>query len=172
MNSLKTSEIEFSDNRRQSPPPRVNPATPTPGIRPPTTFTPVGPSIAYTWSQVRPAPTSTVPHVELTFVSLKRDIVICTPVVEENPGFVACPPPFTAKGVRVDPKIRSYQNAGLQKLMRRIRSPYNLTHVLGTARLHRASGRLVTRGRKVFNVEQVLRFSLIIDQMGVSEMRR
>ena len=112
MNSLKTSEIELSGNRRHSPPPSVNPATPTPGMRPPTTFSPVGPSVAYTWSQVRPAPTSTVPHVEFTFVSLKRDIVICTPVVDENPGFVACPPPFTAKGVRVDPRIRNYKKWG------------------------------------------------------------
>jgi hypothetical protein len=46
-----------------------------------------------------------------TFVLMKRDIEICMPVVEENPGFVACPPPFTAKGVRVDPRIRSYENA-------------------------------------------------------------
>jgi hypothetical protein len=37
---------------------------------------------------------------------LKRVIAICTPVVEENPRFVELPPPFTAKGVRVDPRIR------------------------------------------------------------------
>ena len=35
--------------------------------------------------------------------------MICTPLVEENPGFVACPPPFTAKGVRLDPRIHSYE---------------------------------------------------------------
>ena len=60
---------------------------------------------------MRPGPTSTVPVAELTFVSLKRDSAICTPVVEENPGFEACPPPFTAKGVLLDPKIRSYEIA-------------------------------------------------------------
>jgi hypothetical protein len=38
---------------------------------------------------------------------LKRVIAISTPLVEENPGFVACPPPFTAKGVRLDPRTRS-----------------------------------------------------------------
>jgi hypothetical protein len=43
------------------------------------------------------------------------------PLVEENPGFVACPPPFTAKDVRLDPMIRSYENAGQQKLVHRIR---------------------------------------------------
>src|SRR5258708_20530913 len=105
MHSLKASEIQPSDDRRYSPPPSVNPATPMPGTRPPTTFTPVELSVAYTWSQVRPAPTSTVPDVELTVVSLKRVIAICTPLVEQNPGFVACPPPFTPKGVRVHPII-------------------------------------------------------------------
>ena len=29
------------------------------------------------------------------------------PVVEENPGLVACPPPLTAKGVLVVPTILS-----------------------------------------------------------------
>jgi hypothetical protein len=43
---------------------------------------------------------------------LKRVIAICMPFVEENLGLVECPPPFTAKGVRVDPGIRSYENAG------------------------------------------------------------
>ena len=42
-----------------------------------------------------------------TLVSLKRDKTISTPFVEENPGLPACPPPFTANGVRVDPRIRS-----------------------------------------------------------------
>jgi hypothetical protein len=57
---------------------------------------------------MRPGPTSTVPDARLTFVSLKRVITICTPLVEENPGLVACPPPFTAKGVLLDPRIRIY----------------------------------------------------------------
>jgi hypothetical protein len=41
--------------------------------------------------------------------------MICTPLVEENPGFVVCPPPFTAKGVRRDPRIRTYEIAGFGK---------------------------------------------------------
>jgi hypothetical protein len=114
-NNLKENEIldeiSLSVSGRHSPPPSVNPATPTPGTRPPMTFTPVGSSTTYTWSQVRPAPTSTVPDVKLTFVPLKRDNAICTPLVEENPGLAACPPPFTAKGVRLDPRIRIYENS-------------------------------------------------------------
>ena len=164
MKNLKAYEIELSEDKRHSPPPSVNPATPTPGIRPPTTLTPAGPSIAYTSSQMRPAPTSTVPDIELTFVSLKRDMEICTPIVEENPGFVACPPPFTAKGVRVDPRIRSYEYAGGQMLVCRIRLAYYLAHVFGAAWLHRTSRRLGTRGSTVFNVEQVLRCGLITHQ--------
>src|SRR6266403_466733 len=35
-------------------------------------------------------------------------MAICTPVVDEKPGLVAWPPPFTAKGVRVAPTIRNY----------------------------------------------------------------
>ena len=156
MNSLKEYEIELSDDGRHSPPPSVNPATPTPGTRPPTTFTPICPSVAYTWSQVRPAPTSTALYIELTLISLKRDIIICRPVVEENPGFAACPPPFTAKGVRVDPRIRSYKYAGWQMPVCRIRLPYYLAHVLGGAWLHRTSRRLGICGSSVFDVEQVL----------------
>jgi hypothetical protein len=60
---------------------------------------------------------STVPHVELIFVSLKRVIAISIPLVEENPGFVACPPPFTAKGVLLNPRIRSYKNIGRRGLV-------------------------------------------------------
>ena len=130
MNSLKPCEIQVSDNQKLLPPPSVNPATPTPGTRPPTTFTPVGSSAAYTWSQVSPAPTSTVPDMTLTFVSLKRVNAICTPLVDENFGFVACPPPFTAKGVRVDPKIRSYESGGRELLMRLIRILLALTILL------------------------------------------
>ena len=66
---------------------------------------------------MRPAPISTVPDVKSTFVSLKRDMATCIPLVEENPGFVACPPPFTAKDVRLDPMIRSYENVSQQKLV-------------------------------------------------------
>src|ERR1700755_1009732 len=110
MNSLKVLyEIRLFDDRRHLPPPSVNPATPTPGRRPPMTFTPVWSSALYTSPQVRPAPTSTVPRVGSTFVWLKRVIALCTPLVEENPGFAACPPPFTAKGVRLDPRIRIYE---------------------------------------------------------------
>ena len=72
---------------------------------------------------------------------------------------MACPPPFTAKGVRVDPKIRSYEYAGRQMLVCRIRLAYYLAHVLGGAWLHRTSGRLGIGGTSVFNVEQVLRRS-------------
>src|SRR6266576_1164121 len=161
MNSLKAYEIHLSIDKRDSPPPRANPATPTPGIRPPTTFTPVGSSAAYTWSQLRPAPTSTVPHVESTFFSLKRVITISIPLVEENPGFMVCPPPFTAKGVRLDPRISNYENMGRQKLVHQIKMAYNLADVLGRAWLHRASRCLGTRRSSVRNVEQVLRCSLI-----------
>src|SRR5258708_8037092 len=111
MNNLRGYEIQLSIDGRYSPPPSVDPATPTPGMRAPTTFTPVGSSAAYTWPQVRPAPISIVPDLKLTLVSLKRDIEICTPFVEENPGLVVCPPPFTAKGVRLCPRMRSYKNA-------------------------------------------------------------
>jgi hypothetical protein len=76
--------------------------------RPPITLIPIGASVSYTSSQVRAGPTSTVPSSALTFVSLKRDNAICTPEVDENPGFVVCPPPFTAKGVLHDPRIFSY----------------------------------------------------------------
>jgi hypothetical protein len=58
------------------------------------------------------------------------------PLVEENPGFLVCPPPFTAKAVRVDPRIRSYGNAGQQRLVRPIRLPYDLAHVLDCAWLY------------------------------------
>ncbi len=40
--------IEASGDERHLPPPSVTPATPTPGTRPPITFTPVGSSAAYT----------------------------------------------------------------------------------------------------------------------------
>ena len=163
MNSLETYEFKVSVDKRDSPPPRVNPATPTPGERPPTTFTPVGSSASYTWPQVSPAPTSTVPHVELTFVSLKRFITISTPLVEENPGLKVCPPPFTAKGARLDPRIRSYENMGQRKLAHQIKIANNLADVLGRAWLHRASGCLGTRGSSVRNVEQVLRCGLTTD---------
>src|SRR6266576_3415693 len=135
MNSLKAYEIHLSVDKRESPPPSVNLATPTPGIRPATTFTPVGSSATYTWSQVRPAPTSTVPRVESTFVSLKGVITISIPLVEENPGFMVCPPPFTAKGVRLDPRICNYENMGRQKLpvVHQIKMAYNLADVLGRA---------------------------------------
>ena len=111
---------------------------------------------------MRPAPTSTVLELKSTFISLNRVIVICTPVVDENPGFVACPPPFTAKGVRVDPRIRSYENGGWQMPVCRIRLAYYLAHVLSGAWLHRTCGRLCARGSSMFNVEQVLRRGLII----------
>ena len=39
---------------------------------------------------------------------MKRVIEIWTPQVEENLGLKAWPPPFTAKGVRVDPKMCNY----------------------------------------------------------------
>jgi hypothetical protein len=32
-------------------------------------------------------------------MELKRDNATSTPEVDENPGFVECPPPSTAKGV-------------------------------------------------------------------------
>ena len=63
------------------------------------TVTPVGSRVLYTWPQVRPGPISTVLSLGLSFVELKRDNAICTPEVDENPGFAVCPPPFTAKGV-------------------------------------------------------------------------
>jgi hypothetical protein len=90
--------------------PSVNPATPTPGMRTSITFTPVGLSVWYTWSQVRPGPTSTVPCSTLTIVSLKHDIEICMPRVDEKPGFVVCPPRLTAKGVLHAPRILSCRN--------------------------------------------------------------
>jgi hypothetical protein len=40
------------------------------------------------------------------------DNAICTPLFEENPRFVACPPPFAVKGALADLKIRNYDNAG------------------------------------------------------------
>ena len=72
------------------------------------TFTPVGPRDLYTWSQVRSGPTSTVPALALTFMELKRVNAISTPEVDENPGFMVCPPPFTAKGVLHYPRIFIY----------------------------------------------------------------
>jgi hypothetical protein len=41
-------------------------------------------------------------------MELKRDNAISTPGVDENPGFVECPPPFTAKGVLYAPRIFIY----------------------------------------------------------------
>jgi hypothetical protein len=41
-------------------------------------------------------------------MELKRDNAISTPEVDENPGFMACPPPFTAKGVLHSPRIFIY----------------------------------------------------------------
>jgi hypothetical protein len=48
MKSLIAYEIELDDDERHSPPPSVNPATPTPSTRPPTTLSPVGSSVSYT----------------------------------------------------------------------------------------------------------------------------
>ena len=48
----------------------------------------------------RPAPISTVRESLLMTMSLNRVIEMCTPGVDENPGLVACPPPFTANGTR------------------------------------------------------------------------
>ena len=73
----------------------MNPATPTPVTRPPTTFTPSGASAAYTSSQMSPAPTVAVPAAASYATSLKRAIAICTPSVDEKPGFDECPPPLT-----------------------------------------------------------------------------
>src|SRR6266702_8229624 len=92
------------------PPPSVKPETPTVGMRPPTMLIPVESRAAYAWSQVMPDPTSTVPVALLSSTLLKRVMEIWTPLVEENPGLNAWPPPFTAKGVRVDPKMRNYHN--------------------------------------------------------------
>jgi hypothetical protein len=47
----------------------------------------------------------------LSFVELRRDNAISTPEVDENPGFVECPPPFTAKGVLHAPRIFNYVKA-------------------------------------------------------------
>ena len=111
-NILKAYEIiSYLDHGRRLPPPSVNPETPTPVERPPITFTPVGPRDLYTWSQVRPGPTSTVPALTLSFVELRRDNAISTPEVDENPGFVECPPPLTAKGVLHAPRTFNYVKA-------------------------------------------------------------
>src|SRR6266403_3735349 len=80
-----------------SPPPRVRPATPTPFRRPPTTLKPLGTRYVYTSVHVSPAPISTVLSLRRT-MSLNRVIEMCTPEVDEKPGLVACPPPFTANG--------------------------------------------------------------------------
>src|SRR5258708_2069804 len=123
MNSLKAPEIQLSNGRTWNilTSTKCQACNTDARYTPSSTFTPVGSSIAYTWSQVRPAPTSTVPHVESTFVSLKRVITVSTPLVEENPGFVACPPHFTAKGVCLDPRIRRYENMSREKLAHQIR---------------------------------------------------
>ena len=104
---------------------------------------------------MRPDPISTISKSKSMFVRLKLDIAICTPCVEENPGFVACPPLFTAKGVRVDPRIPSCENEGQEKLVRWIRVSYNLTHVSGRARLHGASAAFSARKRRVRKVAKV-----------------
>ena len=92
-----------------------------PGIRPPTTLIPTGASVSYTSSQVRAGPTSTVPSSALTFVLLKRNNAICTPDVDENPGLLVCPPPFTAKGVLHDPRIFSYAKKRGQLALRSLK---------------------------------------------------
>jgi len=86
------------------PPPRLNPATPTPETRPPTTFTPSGASAVYTSSQIRPVPMVAVPLAASYVTPENRVIEMCTPVVEEKPGFAVCPPPLTANGVFVEPR--------------------------------------------------------------------
>ena len=61
----------------------------------------------YTSVQVSPAPISTVPSSSLRTMSLKRDIEICTPGVDEKPGLPVCPEHLIAKGVRVKPSSRT-----------------------------------------------------------------
>lgn len=104
---------------------------------------------------MRPEPTLIVLEEKSISVSSKFDIEICTPVVEENPGFVACPPPFTAKDARIGPSIPSCKNEGHEKPVRRIRVPYNRGHVSGIARLHGATGVFNARKRSVRNVAVV-----------------
>ena len=48
-------------------------------------------------------------------MELKRDNAISTPGVDENPGFVLCPPPFTAKGVLHAPRILSCEKQKQKK---------------------------------------------------------
>jgi hypothetical protein len=79
------------------------------------------------------------------------------PGVEENPGFVAWPPPFTANGVLFAAKMHSYNDAGQKKLVSRTGLPYNLAHVLDTTWLHRASGGLGARSGIVGDVGQIIR---------------
>ena len=43
------------------------------------------------------------PILGTTLVELSRVNAICTPGVDENPGFELCPPPLTAKGVQPRP---------------------------------------------------------------------
>src|SRR5260370_30056500 len=83
-----------------APPPRARPATPAPLMRAPITLRPFGTRYAYTSVHVRPAPTSTVRSSSRMTMSLNRVIEICTPVVDEKPGLVVCPAPFTANGMR------------------------------------------------------------------------
>ena len=90
-----------------SPPPSAKPATPTPDTQPPTTFKPIPSNSWYTVSRVSPALTSTVLSISSTVTWLNRVMEICTPVVDEKPDFVAWPPPFTAKKVRVSLIMRN-----------------------------------------------------------------
>jgi hypothetical protein len=69
---------------------------------------------------VRPGPISTVPSSTLTFVELRRDNAICTPGVDENPGFVVCPPPFTAKGVLHDHRIFNCEKTKRKRVQRNL----------------------------------------------------
>ena len=137
MNSLKAFKIqpELSNYGRYSPSPSVTPATPTSGTRPPTTFTPVGLKCCIHLTPSRSSANLTVPDVISNFVLLKRAIEICTPIVEENLGFVVCPPPFIAKGIRLGPRILSYENVNEQNLTHRSRMAHNSTEQADTSEL-------------------------------------
>jgi hypothetical protein len=87
---------------------------------------------------------------------LNRVMEIWTPLVEENPGLNAWPPPFTAKGVRVDPKMRSYRNTLLVVAIVSWDVPYNRTDVFGGARLDGACGSLTGRDNSVRIVGDIL----------------
>jgi hypothetical protein len=92
---VESQPASFRDMKVSSvPPPRVNPATPTPLDRPPTTVTLYGVRASYTSSQNSPAPTDTVCVSALYFTWLKRAVEMCTPVVDEKPWFEEWPPPL------------------------------------------------------------------------------